>query len=469
MTIISSPHLDQHGNPTSGDATSIAGYDRALDRLLRYDPEVVPIATSLLEGEAVPMANVLMAALCLTSTDPGDVPDAVGCLAALDAQPANERERLHGEALRSWANGEWHRAARRYDDLLTRWPTDLLALMLGHQLDFFVGDAHNLRDRPLRSRAELDPEHPHAGFVDGMAAFGMEESGHYGAALDTGRRAVAANPDDVWAIHAVTHVYEMTGAVDLGIEFLAERTSSWGEDNLFQVHNWWHLAVFHLETGQVDDILAIFDERIHPVGAEPVLLELLDAAALLWRLHLDGVDVGDRFERLAACWAPKAFDEPWYAFNDLHAVVALAGAGRLDEARSLVARLEAWVATGRGANVRMTADVGLPASRAIVAFAEGRDDDVVAELAPIRRTSSAFGGSHAQRDLLQRTLLEAALRSGCDDLARSLTAERVGQRDTSVYGWMQRARALRAVGDDDRADAASERAAALRAGYRIGR
>ena len=91
--------------------------------------------------------------------------------------------------------------------------------------------------------------------------------------------------------------------------------------------------------------------------------------------------------------------------------------------------------------------VGLPAGRAVVAFVEGRYDDVVAELWPIRRVLQHFGGSHAQRDALQRTLLESALRAGRYELARALTAERLGVRETSVYGWTQRARALRGLGD----------------------
>ena len=58
-----------------------------------------------------------------------------------------------------------------------------MALMLGHQLDFFLGDAHSLRDRPIRVLRELGDDHPHAPFVRGMAAFGLEEAGHYGEAL----------------------------------------------------------------------------------------------------------------------------------------------------------------------------------------------------------------------------------------------------------------------------------------------
>jgi hypothetical protein len=88
----------------------------------------------------------------------------------------------------------------------------------------------------------------------------------------------------------------------------------------------------------------------------------------------------------------------------------------------------------------MTADVGLPTSRAVVAFAEGRWDDVVAELAPRRRWFNRFGGSHAQRDVLQRTLLEAAIRGDQHDLARALVSERLAVRPSSAYARTQSTR-----------------------------
>src|SRR5690606_25592598 len=119
----------------------------------------------------------------------------------------------------------WHGAARSLDALLLRWPADLLALAVGHQLDFFVGDARNLRDRPGRTLPQLDPDHPHTGFARGMQAFGLEEAGHYGYAETAGLAAVETNPDDVWAIHAVVHTYEMQGRVDEGIRFLTSRVA----------------------------------------------------------------------------------------------------------------------------------------------------------------------------------------------------------------------------------------------------
>ena len=165
-----------------------------------------------------------------------------------------------------------------------------------------------------------------------MVAFGLEESGHYRQALDAGLRAVEAHPDDVWALHAVVHTYEMQGRIDDGIRFMGQRAGDWGTGNLFTVHNWWHLALYELEAGRPERALAIYDAEIHHGESLGVPIEMLDASALLWRCYLDGIDTGGRFGPLAEAWAPKTGGQPWYAFNDLHATMAFAGAGRLGDA-----------------------------------------------------------------------------------------------------------------------------------------
>jgi tetratricopeptide (TPR) repeat protein len=456
---------DQHENPMNGPSEAVALYDQAVDRLLRYDPEVVEVATTLVEQHSdVPMAGALMAYLCLTSTDEPDVATAADAAESMAASPMNEREQAHHAAVTAWVEGDWVGASQALDGLLERWPGDLLALQIGHQLDFFLGDAANLRDRPGRSLLSLDPADPHTAFVRGMQAFGLEEAGSYAEAEDAGLAALAVNPDDVWAVHAVVHAHEMRGRVADGISFLRDREADWGSGNLFTVHNWWHLAIFNLEVGDLETVLRIYDTEVHNAASDGVPLEMLDASALLWRLHLDGHDDGGRFAPLADAWATRVDLRPWYVFNDLHAVMALVGAGRISDAESVVERLAGYVHLGgSGTNVAMTAEIGLPTCRAAVRFAQGRYDDVIDELLPIRRVLQRFGGSHAQRDALQRTLLEAALRAGRTDLARALIAERLAVRETSVYGWTQQARLLAALGRDAEAASASATAAAMRA------
>jgi hypothetical protein len=461
--------FDVHHNPTSGSPPAIARYDAAVDDLLAYRESLVDAMTSLVDDEPdFPMGLVLAAYLTLTSTDAPDVPDAVALADRLGALRLNEREAAHRDAIDTWTAGDWHGAARRLDAALVRWPADLLALVVGHQLDFFLGDAANLRDRIGRSLTAIDPGHSHHGYLRGMFAFGLEESGNYQLAEHHGLAAVDRNPDDVWAIHAVTHVYEMQGRIDEGIHFLRSRQADWGDGNLFSVHNWWHLALYLLEADRSRESLAIYDHHIHHEHSVGVPLEMLDASALLWRLHLDGIETGDRFDHLADAWSTRANDEPWYAFNDLHAVMALAGAGRLPEARAVISRLERYVTTAApSSNVRMTAEVGLPACRAVLAHVEGRDGSVIAELAPIRTILFRLGGSHAQRDALQRTLVVSAIRHGQLDLAQALLAERLAVRDTSAWSWQRRGEVRRAIGDAEGAELSGRRATAHSARFAL--
>jgi tetratricopeptide (TPR) repeat protein len=443
MTAITttSAHHDQHENPMQAGADAVARYDAAIDALLRYHPSVVKHAMTLAEQHPdVAMANALVAYLHLMSTERGDIDVATAAWQGMSATEMGAREQAHRAAIGEWVHGRWAGAADALDELLVRWPGDLLALQIGHQLDFFLGDAANLRDRPGRSLASLDPDHPHTGFVLGMRSFGLEESGHYEAAEEAGQAAVAANPDDVWAIHAVTHAHEMRGRVEEGKAFLEQRVGDWGSGNLFTVHNWWHLGLFHLEQGEIAEVLDIYDREVHHAGSDGAALELLDASAMLWRLHLDGHATGTRFAALADAWA-AADAAPWYAFNDLHAVMAYVGADRRGDAARVVDRMAAYVEEGgTGSNVAMTAEIGLPTSQAIVAFGEGRWERVIELLAPIRRRFQVFGGSHAQRDVLQRTLLEAAIRGGRTDLARALVSERLAVRPSSAYARVQQAR-----------------------------
>jgi tetratricopeptide (TPR) repeat protein len=450
--------------------TTLDRYDHAVRRLVRYHPEVVTATMSLVEDDpGFAMGHALAAYLYLTSTDVPDLDGARSAADALAALAGTDQERAHRDAVTAWLGGDWHGAARRLDDHLIEQPDDVLALLVGHQLDFFQGDAQNLRDRVGRSLGRIDPGHPLYGFVRGMYAFGLEEAGNYELAEAHGLAAVEANPDDVWATHAVVHVYEMRGQVDTGIAFLRRQEGHWTANNLFTVHNWWHLALFLLEAGHPDAALAVYDAQIHHAGSAGVPLEMLDASALLWRLLLDGVPTGDRFAALADAWATRTALAPWYAFNDVHATMALAGAGHLDDARAVIARLERYVAASLapGANVAMTAEVGLPASRAVLAFVEDRHDDVVAELLPIRATLQRFGGSHAQRDALQRTLLVSALRAGRLELASALLSERLAARDTSVYAWGRRAELARLRGDEAAMGVAVATAADLRGRFAV--
>jgi tetratricopeptide (TPR) repeat protein len=242
-----------------------------------------------------------------------------------------------------------------------------------------------------------------------MLAFGLEENGDYPAAIDAGMRALADVPDNSWAIHAIAHCHEMRGEREKGIRWLGDTAAQWQDNALLAVHNWWHLALFHLGLGDRDAAIAIYDNHIHPAAGAPAI-ELVDASAMLWRLQLAGAAIGDRFAAVSDAW-DQAFAGPdahgHYGFNDLHAAMAHAGAGRLERATPHLADLSLRAASA-APHARVLALAGLPLVRAIYAFAAG-DHALAADLL-WRHSDPAIqlGGSDAQRDILRLTLLAAA-------------------------------------------------------------
>jgi hypothetical protein len=236
---------------------------------------------------------------------------------------------------------------------------------------------------------------------------------------------------------------EMQGRLADGIAWLEGRRDDWAGDNMLAVHNWWHLALFLLEDGRTDEVLALYDRAISR-PAPAIALDLVDASALLWRLHLRGVDLGRRWQAVADDWLGRGA-AGYYAFNDVHAVMAGLGAQRpaaVDQVRAALER----AALGNGTNAMMSREVGLPVADALIAFAQGDYATAVELLMPVRLVAHRFGGSHAQRDVLGLTLLEAALRSGRGNLALALTAERAALKpmSPSLRRLVQRADTCRA-------------------------
>jgi hypothetical protein len=262
--------------------------------------------------------------------------------------------------------------------------------------------------------------------------------GDYARAEAAGRQGIELEPTDGWSQHAVAHVLEMQNRTADGIAWM-RGNDGWAGDSFFQVHNWWHLALYHLEAGDVAAALSLFDDQIY--GAKSgVVMDMVDASALLWRLHLRGADVGDRWEALADNWAPVS-TSGLYAFNDLHAVMAFIGAGRREAARAvLAAQVEAMAREGD--NAGFTADVGHAVCRAVVAFGDGDYRQTVNLLRPVRSLAARFGGSHAQRDVIDLTLIEAALRAKDAPLSAALAAERIDRRHESPLSQLFQRRAM---------------------------
>jgi tetratricopeptide (TPR) repeat protein len=414
---------DIHDHALSGASPRAAAhFDEACAQLRRYiDDPSVPAQAALVDSPEMTMGHVLMVYLQMLGTEPLAIPGAQAAAAAAAALPADEREALHVRAAGALANGRWHEAGRVLEDLSLRFPRDLLALQVGHAIDFFTGRSRMLRDRIARAESHWHEGMPGHHAVLSMLAFGLEENGQYAQAERFGKRSVELEPKDGWGWHAVAHVMEMQNRRADGIAWLTHDTAAWSERSFFAVHNWWHLALFHLGLDQIDEVLALLDQRV--LGhSSPLVLDMIDASAMLWRLQLRGVPVGARWQALAGRWAAVSADST-YAFNDMHAMMAFVGADRAADAERLLAAQQRALARDDD-NREFLREVGVDATQAIHAFAHGRYGEAVQALRRVRPVAQRFGGSHAQRDVIDLTLIEAASRAGDKALADGLRRER---------------------------------------------
>ncbi|MFZ5670539.1 MAG: tetratricopeptide repeat protein [Pseudomonadota bacterium] len=410
------------GAPTGAGETALALYEATLENHLCYvgDP-VANLRAALAESPGFVMAHVFHGYLHAAGTDVFTLPRALKSHEAAAALPANDRERGHVTALGLMARGRYREAAGVLEAVSVAFPRDVLALQIGQLLDFLQGDARMLRDRIARARPHWTPDMPGYHAVLGMHAFGLEETGCYDRAEATGREAIALERRNGWARHAVAHVLEMQDRREEGVAWMRGDPGAWTEDSYFKVHNWWHLALFHLGLGETEAVLAIHDEALRSEGST-LAYDLVDASALLWRLRLAGVEVGDRWDELADSWAPNA-GESWYAFNDAHAAMAFVGAGR-GEALAALREAQARALGEARDNAAFTAEVGIPVVRGIAAFGEGDWRGAVEALRDVRAVAHRFGGSHAQRDVIDLTLIAAARHAGDAALAAAVEADR---------------------------------------------
>lgn len=440
------PYPDARGNPCSSPhRAALDAVERALWRMMSfYDTPLADLDAAAAEDPGWLLPPLMKAGFLLSLTEPALVGQAEAQLDAARAlsRNANARERAHLQAVQLVLEGRWQAACRVWDEVLIDHPRDALALQWAQLWDFYRGDAVNLRARPARALPEWDEGDPLHAHVLALYAFGLEECNLHPQAEEAGRRALAAEPRSPWAVHAVAHVMEMQGRYEDGAAWLRQHQAQWADGNGFAVHLWWHKGLFRLEALDVLGVLRLIDSHLSG-DALQINLQRVDAAALLWRLHLLGEDVAAHAAALLARWPLLDSCAGHYAFNDAHAVLAMVAAGD-------VARAEAWVARcaervlgaedARRSNHLMAREVGLPLMRGLLAYARGDADGAVDLIYPVRASAQRLGGSHAQRDLVDQTLLGAAALGGRRNLGRALVNERVMAKPVTPLTrlWMEK-------------------------------
>ena len=280
-----------------------------------------------------------------------------------------------------------------------------------------------------RALPHWTPEMPGYASVLVMYAFALEENGQYRRAERIALQALTLDPGHPGAIHVIAHVMEMQGRVHDGLAFLASVESACGQGTGLSVHLSWHRALFLLDANDPQSALAIYDAQVaRAVCAD--MSALADGSALLWRLKLQGADLGERWQLLANGWARHnlANARPFYV---VHAMMALVEAGRPAAARRLAEALRVSNAS-QASSLPPEDALAAPLGEALLAFARNDYAACVEWLQRVRRITHRCGGSLAQCDVIHLTLTEAALRARKARLARALVLERTARKPASL-------------------------------------
>lgn len=343
------------------------------------------------------------------------------------------REQSFVKALKSFYDGAPTQAIQHLEDVLAVHPADTLAMKLSHAIRFVLGDGTGMRQSVEAVMGAYGPDHAGRGYLMGCHAFTLEETGEYARAETVGRMGLTVSPDDAWGLHAVAHVFDMTCNAEGGLNWLDGREAAWSHCNNFRYHVWWHKALMHLDLGQTDVVMALYDTEIRADKTDDYR-DISNATSLLSRLELNGVDVGDRWEELADLSANRT-EDGCLIFADLHYLLALIGGSRKQAITKLMGRMHRDAKSSRTEMDRLMANPGLSAAAGLEAFGEADYRTAFLNLARARQTMQNTGGSHAQRDVFERLTIDAGIRAGFLDEAEAILKDRKRKRAGAEDGY----------------------------------
>ena len=409
---------------------------------LNYGDPSVPLIRALEIEPRNRMAMLLKAWILALSNDGSLLAQARDLIANISSDKLSRRENAHLAALRFSANNQWPSAVSVLDRHLMEDPQDLAGHQCALRLDGYQGRFHREAARAARALPFWSKNDPNYGIMLSFYGFGLEELGDFLRAEDVSRKAAELEPYGYWPHHAVSHVLEMTGRPREGLEWMEGREHLWNGDKCNnRVHIWWHKALFLIELGKFEEAFAIYDNQILPV-MRPVGTQLCNPTALLWRLETRGVDAGTRWRDLLPLWQKQLADMS-SPFNEIHGAMAALRADDFSAYDAVLASMKRTAAAG-GELAPAYRDVAIPVAEAMNKFVNEDYKEALDGLFPIQGSLWRMGGSIAQRDLIEWTFLEAAIRAGKRNIALSLVNERLTGRPNSFINgrFMERIEAL---------------------------
>jgi hypothetical protein len=400
---------DSLGNPvTVARGSTLRAVDEFIDGYLAYETRAEGIVAAADADPECCIANVYAGFLWMFL----EAPDAALCaakyLAAAEraAPTATRREQLNTAVLAAWAADDLPETLRLCERIGEEFPRDLVVVKTHQYFEFNRGNSPQM----LRAALRVLPGNSDVAYMHGMVAFAYEQCHLLDDAERAARSALHLRRKEPWAQHALAHVMLTCGRIDEGARFLEGMQDTWVGLNSFMItHLWWHLALFYLSQGRNDAVLEAYDRHCWGV-AKNYSQDQIGAVSLLARMEVTGIDVGERWQDLGSHLAARARDTV-LPFLTMQYIYGLGRAGRV-EAEELLESVRQRAAKAAPFVREVWRDVALPACEGLYAHARGDFDGAWRHLGSAMPRMMEAGGSHAQRDLFELLLLDAAIKSG---------------------------------------------------------
>jgi len=400
---------DYLGNPVTAQRDgTLRAIDDFIEGYLAYETRAERILAAADADPGACVANVYAGLLWMLLEAPEGPRHAAKYLAAAEraAPLGTTRERLNTAVLRAWVDDDLALALRLCDQISDEFPRDLAMVKMHQYFEFNRGNSPEM----LRVALKVAAANADVPYVHGMTAFAYEQCHRLDEAESEARAALEMRRKEPWAQHALAHVFLTRGRIDEGARFLEEVADTWTDLNSFMItHIWWHLALFYLSQGRDQKALELYDRRCWGI-AKDYSQDQIGAVSLLARFEIAGIDVGPRWQELGRHLAERAHDTV-LPFLTLQYLYGLARAG-LAQADTLLASVRRFAETAPSFTREVWREVALPGCEGLYAYAQGDYTRAWEYLVSSVPRMAQAGGSHAQRDLFDQVLLDAAIKGG---------------------------------------------------------
>ena len=317
---------------------------------------------------------------------------------------------------------------------LAAWPRDALVVSTAANPNGLIGGSGRIGQK--RQIAELmDTIAPHYGddyWFMSYHAMALSEDGQLAAARSKIEQSVALNPKNAHGAHGFAHVCYESGDPETARAFLSSWLSTYPRDGFFYGHLSWHLSLCEIQLGNWEAAQRLYRDAMtldrHSGGPQQ---KMSDGTAFLWRSELAGRPRDEQAWRALYDYAGNALPQPGSGLADLH--VILAHSVMRDEAAlgDRARRMEEMAGAGRYPSGSYLPQL----ARGFAAFEREDFDTAIEALAPLAGESERIGGSRAQHDLIEFTLLKAYLNARrLDEARRLIGARRPGASGIPVIG-----------------------------------